>query len=371
MSLSLSSIDKKVDGFEVRLPNNGLLSVQPSPIIFRESLPRIDGALVSLSLSGDQDIGAFQRVLSAIGLGEALKPLTIEDLETIKLRFLFKFFYPGAADELKKDSASFAFSIDQLKQKIFSIAPLMENYWKEYTVQPMELWPGYIRYFIPIEQKINSLGARALTAVLTRSSDGETKTGELPYHLGELELNTIVNIIKNGMLSEKIRKSAGISTRGLGGDGGIYTQMIWKEDVESQKSIEELGYSKWGTVRLFFSLSALNRGSYQYNRCLGGRKHNSDYKVRKNLFDFMTYFPFWRKEARKKHEIMLPKRILPEEVQGVSVPAEHIREQIFSSLRKYNLIHTDNQGNETINNMPIREFVTVSQQIPKNIIDRC
>ncbi len=323
---------------------------------------------VKVSLQGDQDIGQFHRFLSLFGLDEAIQPSTAEDLEKIKLGFLFKFFYPLQAYQSQKDESFLTLSIDQMKEKIIAMAPQMAKYFNEYNIQPVEMLPGLVRYSIPIDNEVYSLGGRALTAMITSGLDNE---GEITSELSKKELRVITNIIKHGMFSEHLKKAGKLSKDGLGGNGSVFTQMIWKEDVAGQKQLEKLGYSGCGHVRLYISLKSLNRGSHQYDSDLGGTKQGSTYKRRKNILDFTRFFPFWSKQAKKCHELMTPDRIFSKEIKGISVNTEQIRDQILNHFRKCQLIQLDAKGKEMINGIPAKEFISVEHHIPADIVKRC
>ena len=85
----------------------------------------------------------------------------------------------------------------------------------------------------------------------------------------------------------------------------------------------------------------------------------------------MANFPFHSEEAVKDHEFMLADRILPEEIQGMSVPSKKVKEQIVECFRTGGLIQTDNLGQELINGIPVDQFLSTDERLPLNIIDRC
>jgi hypothetical protein len=253
-----------------------------------------------------------------------------------------------------------------MKEKIIATVPHMAKHIDEYNVQPFEILPGLVRYSIPIESQVYALGGRALTAIITDQS-----TREITSLLRKKELTNISNIVKHGMFSEDLRRAVKMRRDGLGGDGCVYTQMVWKQESESKKNLEKLGYSKHGNIRLYFSLKALNRGSYQYDSDVDGTRKKSIYKNRKNILDFTQFFPFWSKKAQRSHELMIPDRILPEEIQGMSVTTEQVRDQILTHFRKVQMIQIDDQGRETINGIFAKEFISVEHHVPADIVQRC
>jgi hypothetical protein len=152
--------------------------------------------LVKISLKGEQDVEGFHKFLKAFNLEEALTMSTPQDLEKMKLKFLFKFFYPPEADKLKKEEAFFQLSPEDLKQKIVEIAPEMKKHFETYQIQKTEILPGFERYSIPIDKEVRALGGRALTAGLTYD-DGWEEPDSLTADL----LDRTANIVKHGMLS--------------------------------------------------------------------------------------------------------------------------------------------------------------------------
>lgn len=326
---------------------------------------------IKISLEGHQEIDAFQRALPSLGLDQAVEPSSPEDLYKTKLLFLLENFYPQTADRLKKEEDCFAFSLEELRQKIIATAPPMKNLLDRYTVQKQEIFPGFVKLSIPIEKEVYARGGRALTAIMT---EDDFKYGkEFSVTLPSEEVHAVANIVKNGLLSQEQRMECGLKREGYG-DGNPqvnFTQMIWERDVKNRTEIDSLGYSESGEVRFYFSLSALNRGSYQYNRDFDGVNKGKIYENRKNIFDFMENFPFRRKEAVRAHEFMLPDRILPEEIQGMSVPSEKTKEQIVECFRTCGLIQTDCRGHELINGIPVDQFISSEERLPLNIIERC
>jgi hypothetical protein len=331
----------------------------------------LDQSNVKITLDGDQDIGKFHYFLSLFRLDEALQPSKPENLEKIKLGFLFRFFHPLEAYKLQRDVSFTDLSPDQMKEKIIALAPQMAKHFHEYNIQPVEVLPGLVRYSIPIERQVYGLGGRALTAMISGDR-------VIMSPLDERELCAISNIVKHGMLSEHLRKAGKIDELGLTGNGSVFTQMIWKQDVKGKKNIADLGYCYGGNIRLYFSLKALNRGSHQYNSHLD--KYNSNffgthegtaYEGRKNILDFIQFFPFWNVIAQQNHELMLPDRILPGEIQGMSVTTEQIREQVLNHFRKVQMIQVDAQGCETINGIIAKDFISVEHHVPADIVKRC
>jgi hypothetical protein len=299
------------------------------------------GNIITVSLFGNPDIKAFACFLAVFGLEEAITPSTPEELEKIKLGFLFKFFFPREAYKLQQDPAFATLTLEELKAKMITLAPSLEQALQRYPVQTIEVFPGYVRHSLPIDREVASLGGRALTGVVTAKKELEFAS----TRLDKSTLHQLTHLLKHGVFSDTI-------------PGHVFTQMVWQHDIDKQKPMCAQGRD----VRLYFSLKTLNRGSYQYNRELMGTREGSVYTNRKNILEFMTDFPFGRKEARQFHEVMLPDRIFPEEIQGISVPSKQIQQQVIDHLKKHNLIH-----NDTINGIPLHQFIAIHHKIPASI----
>jgi hypothetical protein len=324
-----------------------------------------DAKIVKISLARTQDLTAFHQFLKLFGIEEAVEHSTPEELEKIKVGFLFKCFHPKASMKLQKDPTFAKLSLSELKAKMVALAPSMETVFEKYHPQAVELLPGYVRYALPIHQAVYAKSARALTSMITDGQRREFATTHLP----EETLKSVANILKNGMFSEEMREALNISQKGIEGNGSVFTQIIWEQDIG--KPMRKLGYENYGDVRLYFSLKALNRGSYQYNKDLSGTKKGVVYKERKCIVDFVADFPFGTKSARYQQEVMIPDRILPEEIQGLSVPTEMIRDQLIAYLRKLGLLQIDSGGRETINQIPITQFISIDHNIPADVVNRC
>jgi hypothetical protein len=302
---------------------------------------------VRVSLRGSPDIRAFQTFLAVFGLEEVLTPSTPEELEKIKLGFIFKFFFPGKAWRLQQYPTFATLSYEQLKECMIEMAPSFEQYLQQYPVQTVEMLPGYLRYSLPIDAKVQEAGARALTAKVEVTEKVEFAS----TRLDKLTLRKLAHTLKNGVLSPKLEKADLRQYRGE--TSRIYTQIVWKRDLETVKK---------GDVRLYFALTPLNRGSNQYNRALVGQEDASILKHRKNIVEFVSDFPFGKKEARKEHEVMVQDRIFPEEIIGMSVPNEAIRTQIVAHLRQHGIIR-----DEAINGIPILQFIAIGHKVPASV----
>lgn len=320
---------------------------------------------VKVALPEGANFASFYHFLSIFGLEDALKRSSEEDLERIKLGILFKTFFPSQAAFMMKewykgkDDYFFTTPLAELRNEIIEQVPQMRKVLEKYAAQKVEIFPGYIRYGVPVAQKAYALGARALTTALLsmQSSDG------LP-HLSE--------IIKNGLLSKDLRSRNNISIHGIGEDrdylsGGahsVFTQMITERDVKNRRDIYSFGYVS--IVRLYISLEALDQGSYQYFLDHYGSREEDEYLIRSNIFEFVKKEPSWF----RSHEIMLPDRVLPKHIKGLTVRLE-MKESIIADFREKQLIQVDNYGRETINGILVDEFIRTDLEVTADLVKYC
>jgi hypothetical protein len=328
--------------------------------------------LVKVTLSEGATLESFQHFLSIFGLDDALQQSTKDDLEKIKLGVLFRTFFPQQSYYLEKDGAVFTLSSEQLKQKIIETVPQMDALFKKYPPVQRELFPGYVRFGVAVDRHLAKLGGRALTTVLTSLSRPGNESQEA---------DQVVNILKNGLLSQESREKNGIGTKGLnndrhyvfGGAQSVYTQMITQIDIDAKKRFRNFYYTS--PVRLYISLDALNQGCYQgfLDRC--GIRTVQEYIHRPSIFDLthtlainMTLF---QRQGYRGHEIMIPDRIRPEFIKAMSVKSETIRQQIIEKMREENLITVDRRGQEKFNGIPINEFIHTEHYLSRHHVKHC
>ena len=214
----------------------------PNNIIFNK--------YIGFYIKGDKDIGDFQRLLSIIGLGDILEPFTVDDVERMNLGFLFKTLCPQESDALQRDQAYFDLPPKELKAKMQTLVPAMKKYAEQYPVGSSEVLPGYVHPSIQIAAAVHDCGLRALTAVLFRDWDA----------------SMVTSIIQHGLFSQKIQYESGLRNEldvihlRNGAINTVFTQVILQKDVQDHRPLHSFGYT--GAIRFYFSLDALNRGSY-------------------------------------------------------------------------------------------------------------
>jgi hypothetical protein len=321
---------------------------------------------VQVTLKNGSNIESFRNLLSIFGLDQALEKSNDEDRERLKAGLLFKMLFPSKSYILERDEEYFDLPVDQLKQTMIQQEPKMQDSFKEYIFNTVEVLPGLKHYSIFVENEAYRLGARALTATVTGISK----------QLDPSELSRLSSIMKNGMLSQELRELNQMKTKGLngksdyrhGGTGSIFTQVITENDLKETKSVNYVEEYK-SPVRLYFSLSPLNRVSYQFFEDRYGERITHTYFYRPDIFTFLSADKILR--LNEEHEIMIPHRIFPQEIKAMSVKSPLQRDKIADHFRSCNLIQMNEQGKETINGIPLDEFLVVTTEITPDLVKNC
>jgi hypothetical protein len=168
-------------------------------------------------------------------------------------------------------------------------------------------------------------------------------------------------ILQMGLLSTETRFTNGIGMHGLssnhdfnyGSVDSVFTQIL----TERHGNPDDLGYS--GSIRLLFSLEALESGTYQsMDDSFGSRlvKH-PHYLERPGIVEFIDQFE--ASSGARGHEIMIKERIDPSYIKGILVAEERIRKQLVDFMRTKELIERDTTGRETLFGRVLDEFIRV------------
>ena len=180
-----------------------------------------------------------------------------------------------------------------------------------------------------------------------------------------------------GMFSSEMRFSHGMQIKGAsssydfvtGGADSVFTQFLTEKSLGDQVDLRAAYYQ--GSVRLLFSLEALETGTYQYDDDQYGVRLTNNtyldryYLYRSNIFDFI------KKEQLSgfshKNEVMIKDRIAPEMIKGVIVADTKARDSLLTVLRNRG-ITTITQGIENILGVPVERFIHVSSKLSSAII---
>ncbi len=248
----------------------------------------------------------------------------------------------------------------------------MGELFQKHTIERRELLPGNVKFGVAVDGPLARLGARGLTTALSSLNQPGNESQKA---------DQVVNILKNGLLSQELREKNGIGTKGfnidrhyaLGGAQSVYTQIITQIDINSKRRLRTFYYTS--PVRLYISLDALNQGSYQgvLDRC--GIRGVQEYINRPTIFD-LTHtlamnLPIFQRLDYAGHEIMIPDRILPGFIKAISVKSEMIKQQIIERMREENLVRVDRNGQESYNGIPINEFILTKHYLTPQHVKRC
>jgi hypothetical protein len=290
----------------------------------------------------------------------------------MEIAYLFRAFYPLQALAMEQDISYFTLPADELKRKIIQKQPQMQEIFDQCKARSQELLPGQARLHLPlISQVAYAKGARMLTTALTSIHESAKFTNN--------DLDQLANIIKNGLFSHEMREKTQMEGEGLstgwdhyktGGADCIFTNVIRQKEIDGKAAADRLFFSPT-PFRLYISLQALNRGSYQYDNNNGGNRGFYDYASRPSIQEFLED----PRLVEGDHEVMLYTRVLPEEIQAIAVPSIEIKGRLLQHLREKKIVQVDSQGKEHLHGIPVEKFIIVHDQykLVKDpaLIERC
>lgn len=227
-----------------------------------------------------------------------------------------------------------------MKKVIEKQLPLLEK---------KELLTGQVQYAVPgLAEQAYQQGARALITTVCKV--------EHPWE-------DLLNIFRLGMLPLKERNTVRLPNEA---DDVLYTQMVLERDIRFSKPFKDTTLYQ-GLFRIFFSLEILERGSYQYPHDNYGNRAVDQYKNRDNIVDFTQKVP----QSSGRHEIMIKKHIDPRDIKGIWIYHENLKPIIIDKLRAQGFIQKDPSGQETINDIPLNEFIHAGDEITPAMVRHC
>lgn len=331
---------------------------------------------VVVKVEKQDNIYQMHELLSVLGLEDALRKSSPEDIERIKVGQLFRTFSPREATPFERTSEFFSLSIPDLKNRIREFSPSMSSVFEEYLpkMEAREILPGKVRYSIRgLADKAHEIGVRALTAgVMGRYMDEDH----------ELLFSRVASMIKMGMLSTETRFENGIKAAGLapqanfwtGGADCVYTQLITEDNCKSHLDLEDFFYRS--DVRVLLSLDALETGTYGFHSDdLGIRSidhpavreyfQENPYLQRDGILDFLkrecnhtTY--------RDDHEVLLKERVPPSMIKGIIVPEAQVKNSLIAYFKERHIIQHD--GSDTILGIPVDRFIRVGRYLTEELV---
>jgi hypothetical protein len=196
--------------------------------------------------------------------------------------------------------------------------------------------------------------------------------------LNESQLTSVINILKNGLLSKEMRDKNGMSGTGLddesayktGGAQGIYAQVLTSHDLAEKRKIGSIEYSDMASVRLYISFEALTQGSYQDEADENGAKNTLDYIHRVSILDLVEEIAENPVEI-DEHEIIIPDIVPPKYFGAMSVRTERVKQQIITRARECNLLQKDQDGKERYNGILVDEFLSTADHLSPELVKHC
>ncbi len=345
--------------YEIHLQGLGTISVGA----FRDNITLFDK--ISVEMDKGKSLYDFHEALSFLKLDDALRQSAFQDMEKMKMGFLFRMFDPHNATFFERSDDFFDLSLEAFKQEIFCRSPEMGKVFENYLprLQLRETIGGKKRLALDgLADELTAKGARGLTAAITGTWWSDQEMYE-----------RVASILKMGMISSEMRNESGMNKKGLssgtdyftGGADTVFTQMI----TDKQKSYSDSMYSFWSDVSLMISPKILESGTYQYHDdSFGTRLVDNDewwwlgnkYPYRPDIFNFL-------KEERNYHnwdnEVMVKDRIPPEFFTGILVSDQNTKLDLLDYLRKAGLVTKNKQGQEEILSRLINDFIFVGDTV--------
>jgi hypothetical protein len=316
---------------------------------------------VSVQMEKGKSLYDFHEALAFLGLDDALKQSTAEDIERMKLGHLFHMFAPKAATHFERSHPFFDLPLEELKQEMIARSPKMEEYFKRWLphMQLREILPGRVRFALDgLFDELRMEGARGLTAAIF----GDWFNKNVLYE-------RVASMLKMGMLSHEMRERHGMTANGLsggfdyytGGADSVFTQIVTKNN----KSYYEHVYAS--AVRLTIDPKILEMGTYQFHEDnFGNRQLNNGYgwlfpyTQRDNIHEFLK---IETGQFNFDNEVMIKDRIPPEYFKGIVVENWLTKQGLLQYLKEKNLVQIDGLGRETILSRPVDEFIHVGDSI--------
>ncbi len=336
---------------------------------------------VVVKVEKDKNLFDIFEVLSLLGLEDALLDSAEQDVQRLKISYLYHTFFSKESYKLEREDIFVDLPVDQLKAEMIKRAPEAELFFQRYLdkMQLKDLLPGMSRYAIAgLEKEAYRAGARFLAVnVITKTDDND----------GTEIIRRTASILKTGLFSVKLKDNMGMLFKGLTGDhhladavgslDGVFTQLITENVCKEQMNVSELEYS-WFDGRIIFiiDLKALEMGTYQYHTGNFGDKRNYDpdsdffdeycsggsenYPFRENVLEFI------QKENQKfseENEVISGGRILPQWIKGVIVRSEKLKQDLIAFLINQKIII-----NGQILRQNINHFIHVTDHFSEDLV---
>ncbi len=292
---------------------------------------------VKVTLREGESIYNLHQTLCMLGLEDALKQSSLDDLQRMKLGHLFHSLSPEEAFKLERSEAFFNLSTEELKREMIQKDPKMKGYFDSYldTMELKDILPGRSRMHMLglTKDLIKEFGNFHLTTMLTGTNN--------PQELFK-RLSCILQI---GLLSEELRTNAGSTKKGLNADHDFVgaRDSAFAQVITSQTSYDELMYTHLltGGIRILLDPKVIESGTYQYPEDILGHRttdswfswgaKESEYDTRDGIHDFLAK---QFKNPTPDNEIMIKDNIPPEYITGIVVENKIMKSDLLLYMSK-------------------------------------
>lgn len=308
---------------------------------------------VIVHFSKNSSLGQVKELLAHFNLADVLEPSSPDDLERMKIGYLFRLFFPKEATLIERTKEFYTLSIPKLKEHITRQVPPMQEVFENLlqTVQKYKPLKGRVRYRVQgIARQCSSLGAEVLVATVHGANEPDL------FH-------KTVSILKMGMFSTEMRFANGMKIHGItslsdlnkGSADSVFTQLLTKRSYDNGAVLHRMGYFGKG-VTFIFDIRLLETVTYQYHNCRDGtRAHMNIYVNRPNVFNFIEN---QLNSPSDENEVMVKDYIPPSAIKGIIFPNEHLSTIFYRCLKNLGIIQGNNEE-ETIFNIPVEQFFKI------------
>jgi hypothetical protein len=145
-----------------------------------------------------------------------------------------------------------------------------------------------------------------------------------------------------------------------GSADSVFTQLVTINDYQDNDAPAMGKFSYFGpndSIAFEFDLDALDTLTYQYHTDEYGTRNLANqasiYLGRPNIYDFVTEEI---SGCYRGHEVMIRDRIPPSFIKGILVANNEFKEHLYQHLKEVGLIQTNQEGIETILDIPVTQF---------------
>jgi hypothetical protein len=339
---------------------------------YTRKLSKVEG---SISIGADpQQIGLYTRVivqvpvtftltdlqnfLSELQLDVALTPFSSEDLERLKVGYLFHLFSPARASFFERDLKFYLLSASALKAQIILQDPKMKEIYEKYLpkIEPYKPLKGRVRYRINgLGKECQDLGAQVLITSIFAKDD----------------VNRAVSMLKMGLISTELRLASNMGIQATaagdlerGSSDSVFVQLVTSAHYQ-EGHLRPYGFSQNANVTFLLDLNLLETGTYQYNFIDGGTR--GLFKGYQNRPPLLNFVKREMEDANQtNNEVMIKDRIPPSAIKGIRVGDEKTRQALLQKIREAGLIE-NKEGVETIFQCPVHQFIQLKTIFPSQL----